>query len=254
MHRFYISPEQIAGEEIAVTGDDVNHMKNVLRLTPGEEVALCDGCGTDYVCEILQISPGEVRTKIRWTQATETELPVKLVLFQGIPKKDKMEWIIQKAVELGASEIVPVKTKRTIVKIEDRKKEQKKLERWNAIAQGAAKQSQRGIVPKVREIMDLKEALAYGSALDCMLIPYELEKGMEGTAKAVRTAAEGGSAGIFIGPEGGFEPEEVILAREAGAVPVSLGRRILRTETAGMTALSILMYQIETAQRKSEAE
>ena len=156
-----------------------------------------------------------------------------------------MELIIQKAVELGVYEIVPVSTKRAVVKL-DVKKAGKKVERWNSIAEGGAKQSGRTVIPKVRAVMTYKEALAYAKTLDVVLVPYELADGMNKTKEIIGRIEKGQSIGIFIGPEGGFEKEEVEQAMEMGAEPITLGKRILRTETAGLTILSILMYHLES--------
>ena len=171
-------------------------------------------------------------------------MPVKIVLFQALPKKDKMEWIIQKAVELGAAEIVPVSSRRCVVRLDDKKKE-KKLARWQTIVEAAAKQSGRGKIPEIHTVLSFSQALSYAEELDTVLIPYELSDNMAESVEVMKKAAGGRSIGIFIGPEGGFERSEVEAAMEAGAAPVSLGKRILRTETAGMTALSVLMFLIE---------
>ena len=174
----------------------------------------------------------------------DTELPSKIYLFQGLPKADKMELIIQKAVELGAYEVIPVSTKRAVVKLDD-KKAGKKVERWNSIAESGAKQSGRNVIPKVTEVMSFKNALEYAKGLDVLFIPYELAEGMEETRELIEQIQPGQSVGIFIGPEGGFEVSEVESTIEYGAKPITLGKRILRTETAGLTMLSILMYHLE---------
>ena len=174
----------------------------------------------------------------------ENELPSKIYLFQGLPKSDKMELIIQKAVELGAWEVIPVATKRAVVKL-DQKKAAKKRERWSGISESAAKQAGRNVIPEIKQVMNFQEALSYAKSLDVLLIPYELAEGMQATKERIQAIQPGQSVGIFIGPEGGFEQEEVKLAMEAGAYPITLGRRILRTETAGMTMLSVLMYHLE---------
>ena len=166
-------------------------------------------------------------------------------MFQGLPKGDKMEWIVQKAVELGAYSVVPFAARRSVVKL-DEKKAAKKQARWQAIAKGAAEQSGRGIVPEIQSVQTFGEALKTAEELDVILIPYELEEGMKETTRVIENIEPGQSVGIFIGPEGGFEEEEVELAKAAGAYPVTLGKRILRTETAGLTALSILMYYLES--------
>lgn len=245
MHWFYVEKSQISENEIKITGQDVNHIKNVLRMEIGEHLVICDREGKDYYCELASLSQEEVVAKINQINDTESELPAKLYLFQGIPKKDKMELIIQKAVELGAYEVIPVAMKRCVAKIEDRKKEQKKLERWQGIATSAAKQSGRGIIPEIHSVMSLKEAISFAKELDCNLVPYEQAKDMSVTAEAVKKATKGKSIGIFIGPEGGFDEKEIELIEEAGFYAVTLGKRILRTETAGLTILSILMYELE---------
>lgn len=172
------------------------------------------------------------------------ELPVKITLFQGLPKNDKMELIIQKAVELGVAEIVPMATKRAVVKL-DAKKAAKKVQRWNEIAKSAAKQSKRGMIPEVKSVMSFKEAVEYGKSMDMLLIPYEDAEGIVHSRQVVESVKGKKSLGIYIGPEGGFPEEEVSLAMEAGAEPITLGHRILRTETAGMALLSVLMFMLE---------
>lgn len=247
MHCFYCEDRNVAEGKIRIEGSDVNHMKNVLRMKEGETLTVCDRSGMEYFCEVAEYLNGEAILNILKKGQAQTELPVRLVLYQGLPKKDKMELIIQKAVELGAAEIVPVMTKRCIVKLEDDKKETKKIERWQAIAESAAKQSGRGIVPTVSRVMPYKEALKRASAEGMSLIPYEMAEGMKSLQAAAKQAVNQSVVSIFIGPEGGFEEAEVSLAEENKVIPVSLGKRILRTETAGFTALSILMYEIECA-------
>lgn len=253
MFRFFVPAHQIDEKKAYVTGDDVNHIRNVLRMEQGEEVVLLDGRGKEYLCRIEEMQKEEILFTVEKVQKVSSELPAKITLFQALPKKDKMELIIQKAVELGAYEVVPVKTRRCIVKLEDEKKTAKKLARWQTIAETAAKQSSRGLIPEVREVMDFQEALAYAKEMDAVLIPYELCESMEGTLEAVKKAAGATHVGIFIGPEGGFERGEVEQAVDAGAVPISLGKRILRTETAGLTILSILMFQMEAEGEVNES-
>ena len=245
MYRFYVSADQLAEKEVFISGGDVNHIKNVLRLEVGEWIVACDGNGTDYVSRIQSICSDEVVASIEKVQPTGTELPVRITLFQGMPKKDKLELIIQKAVELGACEIVPVMTKRTVVKLSEEKKINKRLERWQSIAYAAAKQCDRGIIPTVHKPVSYEEALAMADQLDYNVIPYELQTGMEEARKIVDQACKQRSLGIFIGPEGGFEPEEVERAMTRNIHPMTLGKRILRTETAGMALLSILMFQMQ---------
>lgn len=245
MYRFYVSADQFAEKEVFISGGDVNHIKNVLRLEVGDWIVACDGNGTDYVSRIQSICSDEVVASIEKVQPTGTELPVRITLFQGMPKKDKLELIIQKAVELGACEIVPVMTKRTVVKLSEEKKINKRLERWQSIAYAAAKQCDRGIIPTVHKPVSYEEALAMADQLDYNVIPYELQTGMEEARKIVDQACKQRSLGIFIGPEGGFEPEEVERAMTRNIHPMTLGKRILRTETAGMALLSILMFQMQ---------
>lgn len=245
MYRFYVSADQLAEKEVFISGGDVNHIKNVLRLEVGDWIVACDGNGTDYVSRIQSICSDEVVASIEKVQPTGTELPVRITLFQGMPKKDKLELIIQKAVELGACEIVPVMTKRTVVKLSEEKKINKRLERWQSIAYAAAKQCDRGIIPTVHKPVSYEEALAMADQLDYNVIPYELQTGMEEARKIVDQTCKQRSLGIFIGPEGGFEPEEVERAMTRNIHPMTLGKRILRTETAGMALLSILMFQMQ---------
>lgn len=247
MHCFYCEANQVTEEHITITGSDVNHIKNVLRMERGEELMVCDGTGMQYTCQIEEFPAGEVKLSVLTAEKAATELPVRLKLYQGLPKKDKMELIIQKAVELGAAEIIPVMTKRCIVKLEDDKKETKKLERWQAIAESAAKQSGRGIIPTVGRVMNYKEAVKTAASEGMALIPYEMAEGMKSLKEAAAKAREQQVISVFIGPEGGFEEAEVEFAKENNVMPVSLGKRILRTETAGFTTLAILMYEIECA-------
>lgn len=245
MQQFFAEPSWIQGNSVYIEGADVNHMKNVLRMKPGEDVRINDGSGKTYLCCIDHYEEDKAVLDVLKELDADTELPSRIVLFQGLPKGDKMEWIVQKAVELGAYSIVPFAAKRSVVRL-DEKKSAKKQVRWQAIAKGAAEQSGRGIIPEVSGVMTFAEALESAKEMDVLLIPYEMEKGMAETVRVVEGIRPGQSVGIFIGPEGGFEEEEVERAKKAGAYPVSLGKRILRTETAGLTALSILMYKLET--------
>ena len=225
MQRFFVTPDQVGEDKIRIQGSDVNHMKNVLRMRPGEEVMVSDGNNRQYRCRVEDYPEGEAVLAILEAGLVDTELPSRIYLFQGLPKQEKMELIVQKAVELGVCQVIPVQTRRCVVKL-DAKKAAKKVQRWQQIAESAA-------------------TLAFSEALDIRLIPYELADGMEGTRKILDGIRPGQSVGIFIGPEGGFEKEEVGRAVEAGAMPITLGKRILRTETAGIAVLSILMYRLE---------
>lgn len=246
MYRFFVEPWQIQDKKVIITGSDVNHIKNVLRLKNGEEIAVSNGIdGKEYRCGIEAYTDGEVLCTLRFIKEDGVELPSKVYLFQGLPKADKMELIVQKAVELGACEVIPVATKRSVVKL-DEKKAAAKVGRWQTIAEAAAKQSRRSVVPAVHRVVDMKEAVEYAKGMDVKLIPYEFAQNMEHTRKLIGEVKPGQSIAVFIGPEGGFEESEVQAATEAGAEPVTLGRRILRTETAGLTVLSWLMYQLES--------
>ena len=244
MQHFFVSPQQVKEEKIYVEGSDVNHIKNVLRMKLGEKLTVNDGEGWQYLCEVESYEADMAVLHIVEKSKAETELASRIYLFQGLPKQDKMELIVQKAVELGAYQVIPVSTKRAVVKL-DAKKAGKKVERWQQIAVSAAKQAGRGIVPTVGEVCTYAQALKMAEELDVVLIPYELAEGIEETKKIIAGIRPGQSVCVFIGPEGGFEEEEVKLAMEAGAKPVTLGRRILRTETAGLTTLSLLMFHLE---------
>lgn len=245
MYQFFVEPSQIQGKRIVITGGDVNHIRNVLRMKIGEEIAVSNGAdGKEYRCGIEEFTEDEVVCTLRFVKEDGLELPAKVTLFQGLPKADKMEFIVQKMVELGAYRIVPVATKRAVVKL-DEKKAKARVTRWQAIAEAAAKQSKRRIVPQVGEVCTMKEALAQAASMNLKLIPYELSEGMAKTRELIEKAAPGQEIAIFIGPEGGFEEAEVAMAMEAGFVPVTLGKRILRTETAGLTVMAWLMYRLE---------
>lgn len=246
MQRFFVEPHQIDEEahQIHITGSDVNHISNVLRMKTGEELWISDGSKYEYRCTIESFEPDEVLLHIVYSQEPEYELPCRIYLFQGLPKADKMELIIQKAVELGAYEIIPVETKRCVVKLDGRKSA-KKTARWQQIAESAAKQSKRMLIPNVHEVLTFREALKYAESMDIRLVPYELARGMQETKEILAEIEPGQSVGIFIGPEGGFEEKEIEAAIEGGAKPITLGRRILRTETAGLAILSVLMFQLE---------
>lgn len=244
MHQFFVTPDQVEEKYIHITGSDVNHIKNVLRMRDGEKFNVSDGQSRKYLCEISEMTAEEVLAEIISEEEAENELPSRIYLFQGLPKADKMELIVQKAVELGVYEIIPVETKRAVVRL-DAKKAAKKVERWNGISESAAKQSGRNIVPEISQVMTFAEAVARAKELDVALIPYELAEGMQATREIIGNIKPGQSVGIFIGPEGGFDSAEVEKAQAAGVSPVTLGKRILRTETAGLTMLSILMYHLE---------
>ncbi len=243
MHQFFVEPSQIQDKKVIITGSDVNHIKNVLRLKPGEEIAVRNGVdGREYRCGIEEFAQDQAICSLRFVKEEGVELPSKVYLFQGLPKADKMELIVQKAVELGVYEVIPLAVKRCVVKL-DEKKARAKANRWQGIAEAAAKQ--RGVVPVVKEPMTMKEAAAYARGMDVKLIPYELAEDMAHTKKVIESIRPGESVAVFIGPEGGFEEGEVAEAIAAGIEPITLGKRILRTETAGLAVLSWLMYHLE---------
>ena len=245
MYQFFVEPSQIQGTRVIITGSDVNHIKNVLRMQPGEEIAVSNGeDGKEYRCGIEELNEEEVVCTLRFVKEDGVELPSKIYLFQGLPKADKMELIVQKAVELGVYEIIPVATKRAVVKL-DEKKAKSKIARWQTISEAAAKQSKRRIVPEIHSVMSFKEAVAYAKNMQVKVIPYELAEGMERTRELIGNLKPGENIAIFIGPEGGFEESEIQAALENGIEPITLGKRILRTETAGFTVLSWIMYQLE---------
>ena len=244
MYHFFAKHENIFADHIVIDGDDVNHIKNVVRLKENDNVIISSGDNVDYYCHLSELGEDQITAVIDQVDEEGRELPCRIYLFQGLPKADKMELIIQKAVELGACEIIPVAMKRSVVKL-DAKKEASKLKRWSMIAESAAKQSKRSIIPAITNVKTFKEAVAYANDLDVLLLPYECAEGMEETRRIVRDIKPGQSIGIFIGPEGGFESSELELAQEAGSKIVTLGKRILRTETAGMMLLSVLMFELE---------
>ena len=244
MHHFFVSPDQIDEKYVTITGGDVNHIKNVLRMKIDEELLISNGQDKDYYCKIESVSDDEIKAIILDEEFEGTELPTELYLFQGLPKSDKMELIIQKAVELGVKEIIPVATKRCVVKLDD-KKEASKIKRWQAISESAAKQSRRTIIPEVSSVMSFKEAINRAKEFELGIIPYENFKDMTETKEVLKKVQKGIKIGIFIGPEGGFEESEIQYALENGIYPISLGKRILRTETAGLAILSVLMFQLE---------
>ena len=247
MNQFFVTGSQInvPDARVVITGQDVNHIMNVLRMHTGEEIAVSNGVdGKEYRCRISDFTDTEVLCELEFIREEGVELPSRVTLFQGLPKSDKMELIIQKAVELGAYRIVPVATSRAIMKLEP-KKEKSKIERWNSISEAAAKQSKRAVIPEVTGVMTMKQAVAFAKEMDVKLIPYELAEGMQHTKELITGLHPDQDIAIFIGPEGGFSPDEIDLCKANNIEPITLGKRILRTETAGFTVLSWIMYQLE---------
>lgn len=294
MYQFFIEENQLIGDRISILGNDVNHIKNVLRMKAGERVRISVRTNTEdgdvpsrsYFGSIDTILEDEILISIESEDENGTELANRIYLFQGLPKGDKMELIIQKAVELGVYEIIPVAMKNCVVKLDD-KKAGNKVKRWQAISESAAKQSKRTLIPEIQMPLTWKEALKKAEALDIVLVPYENERGMEATREILRSIKKGQSIGIFVGPEGGFALEEIeqiapveVLStqmesaelsshveknQQSELLPdkkenlsvksntvesrkthrISLGRRILRTETAGLATLSMLVFCLD---------
>lgn len=246
MLHLFADPSDVQDELLTITGPEVNHIRNVMRLKPGEEISVSiGGDGKEYRYGIESYTEDSVLCRLRFVKDKEVELPVKVLLFQGLPKADKMDLIVQKAVELGAAEIIPVSMERCVVKL-DAGKAAKKTARWQTIAESAASQSRRSIIPRVLAPMSMKEAVEYAKEqTEVRVIPYELQEDDGSVKQYLESLKEGQSVSIFIGPEGGFAPGEMELAKEAGIRPISLGRRILRTETAGLAILSWLIYILE---------
>lgn len=246
MYQFFVKPEQISDDSVTIEGQDVNHIKNVLRMKVGEEINVSNGIdGREYRCGIKIINEDSIICELRFVKEDSHELPSKVYLFQGMPKSDKMETIIQKNVELGVFEIIPVEMKRCIAKL-DAKKVASRVSRWQGIAEAAAKQSKRGIIPNILEPMSFKQAVKYAKDnCDILFLPYEMAEDMEYTRSIIDKLIPGDSIAIFIGPEGGFDPEEIKVAEDNDVTVITLGKRILRTETAGMAVMSILMYKLE---------
>ncbi|NLK85918.1 MAG: 16S rRNA (uracil(1498)-N(3))-methyltransferase [Clostridiaceae bacterium] len=258
MSRFFVKtiPADLQNGRIIITGEDVKHIAGVLRARTGDPLVLCDAAGTDYDAVIEQISKENVITRIIDRKENHTEPPVDITLFQGIPKADKMDLIIQKCVELGVNRFVPVTTARSVVRFRDARDAAVKAVRWGRIALEAAKQCGRGRIPVVEEPVGVDAALKLAHGYDLMLLPYEEET--EGSLRSVlhsfgRSIAGNGAVGdnaamrriaIFIGPEGGFERTETEKAVRSGFRSVKLGPRILRTETAGIAVSSIVMYEL----------
>lgn len=244
MYRFFVEKGQIREDVARITGADVNHIGHVLRMRPGEVVLLSCGDDWEYTCTIDAISPDEVTCRVVDVQKPGRELPCRIYLFQCLAKGDKMETIVQKAVELGAAGVVPVASSRCVVKL-DAKRAAQKAARWNAVAESAAKQSKRMVIPTVAPVCSFTEALEKARDMDVRLLPYERAVGMAGTRQVLNGIRPGQSVAVCIGPEGGFSESEVQAAAEAGFHTVTLGRRILRTETAGPALLSVLAYLLE---------
>ena len=261
MHRFFVENVISADKTVSITGEDVNHIASVLRLRVGDDIVVSDGSSRDYDCRItaIDIQNEIVTANIIDINDNNSELPADIYLFQGYPKGDKFELIVQKCVELGVHAVIPVMMDRTIVKLEEKKKD-KKVQRLRSISEAAAKQSRRGIIPEVIDVMTMKQAVAYaGSNMDYVIFPYELAEGMDNSRKMIyeicdavtKGISESGDdiskkkIGILIGPEGGFAESEAEALQGIGAYTISLGHRILRTETAGLMVLSVIGFLLD---------
>ena len=243
MYNFFVNDDCRQGDRYIITGADHNHIKNVLRMKVGDTILISVN-GKSDLCQIETIDNDQITTPIIEEDYQNTELPLQIHLFQGLPKSDKMELIIQKAVELGVYSITPIEMKRCIVKLDDKKKKSKQI-RWQAISESAAKQSKRNKIPEINEIVSYKAALAVAKELDLLLVPYENEDGILSTKEALTALKNAKSVGIIIGPEGGFDDAEIEQAKDAGGKTISLGKRILRTETAAITAVGMCMLYTE---------
>ena len=243
MFNFFVDECARAGDSFRIGGKDRNHICNVLRMQIGDTFLVSCG-GVSCLCRLGQIEDDAVVAEIVEEDYRNTELPVRFYLFQGLPKGDKLELIIQKTVELGVAGIIPVEMSRCVMKLDEKKKKARK-ERWQSIAESAAKQSKRNVIPEVSDVVTYKQAMEKVAELDLFLVPYENERGMAATREALARIRPGMSVGILVGPEGGFEDKEIRLAREAGAAIISLGKRILRAETAAVTAVGLGMLHVE---------
>ncbi|MEE1012050.1 MAG: 16S rRNA (uracil(1498)-N(3))-methyltransferase [Acutalibacteraceae bacterium] len=243
MYNFFAEKNSRNKDCYFISGSDYNHIKNVLRMNIGDTFLISDE-GKSHLCEIDKFEGECVIARVIQENYQDTNLPAKIYLFQGLPKSDKLELIIQKAVELGVEEIIPVEMSRCVVKLDDKKKKSK-VQRWQSIAESAAKQSKRTSIPVVSDVMTFRNAVEKASAMDCFIVPYENKEGMKATSDALAQIKKGSSIGIMIGPEGGFEETEIETAVSLGGKTVSLGKRILRTETAAITSVAMCMLYIE---------
>lgn len=248
MPKFFVTSEDIHQEEIKITGKDVNHIKNVLRKKIGEELTICNqDHSTDYLCNIIEMEEDSIQCHIIKQLETNSEANIKVSIFQGLPKADKMEWVIQKAVELGVYDITPIEMKRCVVKLTDKDKI-KKLQRWQKIAEVAAKQSGRNRIPSINKIQSIKNICNLCSDYDIVIVAYENEKENKlkyELQKLKDLPTEDFKIAVLIGPEGGIDSSEIELLKEKGVKIVTLGNRILRTETVALNVLSIIMYELE---------
>lgn len=245
MPKFFIEANQMQENKITLLGEDVNHIANVLRKKVGDEINICNiSTSENFLCQIEVINKDFITCKKQKVVQTDTEPNAEITIFQGLPKAEKMELIIQKCTELGAKYFVPVQMERCVVKL-DSKSQAKKIERWNKIAETAAKQSGRNFIPKVENLINLQNLLNLIQKYDIVLLAYENEENFTFKA-AIQTLKNRDNLklGIIIGPEGGIDIKEVKQLEEAGAKTITLGKRILRTETVALAMTSIIMYEL----------
>ena len=242
MPKFFVPPEDIGDEELWIR-EDAHHLLHVLRQGPGDTVLVCDGEGTDYSCVIEAAEADGLCCRIEKREASAAEPSLRIALFQGIPKAEKLEWIIQKNTELGVDRVIPVETRRSVVHLEEKKRKGKE-ERWRKIAAAAAKQSGRGRIPKVAAVCSFSAMLRELPQYERAIVLYEDETGVS-LKQCLSEWQKPQSVALLIGPEGGWDPEEIRQLKEAGAVTAGLGPRILRTETAGQTAVAAVLYHYD---------
>lgn len=243
MPKFFVLPEKVKEGKVIIDTEDVLHIKRVLRMSEGDELLICDSTGTDYETKISEIADKTIICDIISEKKSDTESEISITLYQGIPKGSKMELIIQKNTELGVTKIVPVSMKRCVSKLENQKAEEKKVQRWQKIAEEAAKQSGRGIIPEICMPQTLRQAAESMKESDLAFVPYECEE-QNGLKPLLKSQSNAKTVSFLIGPEGGFDVSEIEILKEYGISPITLGKRILRTETAGMAVTAMIMYEI----------
>ena len=241
MPKFFTARENIKDTTLIIDSEDANHLKKVLRINVGDKITVCDGAGIDYTVRVSEIGKNEIECDIIDRQKSDTEPNINITLYQGLPKAAKMDYIIQKNTELGISKIVPAKLARCVVKLENKAAEDKKCERWQKIAVASAKQSGRGIVPEIGNPMTVDEIIEDVKDYDLVFVPYECEE-QSRLKTIVESAPDAKDIAFIIGPEGGFDISEIEKLKAAGIKTVTLGKRILRTETAAEAVVSMLMY------------
>ena len=250
MPKFFVDDNQVTEEKIKITGNDVNHIKNVLRKKQSDILTICNTSNNkDYLCEILKIDENYIECKIKEEIQNYAESRAHVTIMQGLPKADKMELIIQKSVELGVYDITPIEMKRCVVKLNDKDK-QKKIDRWQKISEVAAKQSGRNIIPHINSVINIKNICNLLKEYDIVLVAYEKEnkttiKEELKNLKEVYNINNEIKIAVIIGPEGGIDEEEIEILQKSGAKTITLGKRILRTETASLNTLSNIMYELD---------